>query len=113
MPVIALYNLKGGVGKTAAAVNLAALAASEGRASLIWDLDPQAAAELARPICACDSANKELYRWQFDLATATSEAEQYQLDLTDLANPIGTRRGHVAAWKQIARSEVVQGFIPG
>ena len=44
MPVIALYNLKGGVGKTAAAVNLAALAASEGEPCLLWDLDLQAAA---------------------------------------------------------------------
>jgi hypothetical protein len=72
-----------------------------------------AAAELARPICACDSANKELYRWQFDLATATSEAEQYQFDQSDLANPLGTRRGHVQSWKWITRNEVVQGFIPG
>jgi hypothetical protein len=72
-----------------------------------------AAAELVRPICACEAANKELYRWQFDLATATSEAEQYQLDPSELTNPIGTRRGHVAAWKLIARSDVVQGFIPG
>lgn len=72
-----------------------------------------AAAELSRPICACDSANKELYRWQFDLATATSEAEQYQVDFGDLANPLGTRRGHVSVWKLIARSEIVRGFTPG
>jgi len=44
MKVIALYNIKGGVGKTAAAVNLAYLAASEGRRTLLCDLDPQAAA---------------------------------------------------------------------
>lgn len=41
---IALYNLKGGVGKTAAAVNLAWLAASAGLRTLLWDLDPQGAA---------------------------------------------------------------------
>ncbi len=41
MTVIALYNLKGGVGKTAAAINLAYLAAAEGYKTLIWDLDPQ------------------------------------------------------------------------
>ena len=44
MNVIALYNLKGGVGKTAAAVNLSYLAASHGYRTLIWDLDAQAAA---------------------------------------------------------------------
>jgi len=41
---IALYNLKGGVGKTSAAVNLACLAAESGVPTLIWDLDPQGAA---------------------------------------------------------------------
>lgn len=42
--VLACYHLKGGVGKTAAAVNLAYSAAARGRRVLIWDLDPQAAA---------------------------------------------------------------------
>jgi chromosome partitioning protein len=41
--VIATYNIKGGVGKTSAAVNLAYLAAQAGRPTLLWDLDPQAA----------------------------------------------------------------------
>jgi chromosome partitioning protein len=36
--------MKGGVGKTATAVNLAYVAAGAGRQTLIWDLDPQAAA---------------------------------------------------------------------
>lgn len=44
MTVLATYNIKGGVGKTAAAVNLAYLAAREGARTLIWDLDPQGAA---------------------------------------------------------------------
>jgi len=44
MKVVALYNIKGGVGKTAAAVNLAYLAAADGRRTLLCDLDPQAAA---------------------------------------------------------------------
>jgi len=41
---IVLYNIKGGVGKTAGVVNLAYLAAQEGKRTLVWDLDPQAAA---------------------------------------------------------------------
>lgn len=38
--VIAVCNIKGGVGKTSSAINLAWLAASEGSKSLVWDLDP-------------------------------------------------------------------------
>jgi cellulose biosynthesis protein BcsQ len=38
---IALYNLKGGVGKTASCVNLAYLAAADGYKTLLWDIDPQ------------------------------------------------------------------------
>jgi cellulose biosynthesis protein BcsQ len=41
MKVIAFYNLKGGVGKTASAVNLSYLAAAAGYKVLLWDLDPQ------------------------------------------------------------------------
>src|SRR5512145_1670392 len=44
MKIVACYNIKGGVGKTAAAVNLAWLAARDGLVTLIWDLDPQGAA---------------------------------------------------------------------
>lgn len=43
MEVVALYSIKGGVGKTASAVNLAAEASLHGRRVLLWDLDPQAA----------------------------------------------------------------------
>jgi cellulose biosynthesis protein BcsQ len=41
--VLATYNIKGGVGKTSAAVNLAYLAARDGSRTLLWDLDPQGA----------------------------------------------------------------------
>ena len=44
MKIIALYSIKGGVGKTAAAVNLAHLAGSERRPALLCDLDPQGSA---------------------------------------------------------------------
>jgi len=44
MKVLGVYNLKGGVGKTAAAVNLSYLAAAGGQRALLWDMDPQGAA---------------------------------------------------------------------
>jgi len=43
MKTIAIYSMKGGVGKTATAVNLAYCAAKNGNFTLICDLDPQAA----------------------------------------------------------------------
>jgi cellulose biosynthesis protein BcsQ len=47
MSVIAVYNMKGGVGKTTAAINLAYLCATAGQRTLLWDLDPQAASSFA------------------------------------------------------------------
>lgn len=44
MKVFATFNIKGGVGKTATAVNLAYLSALGGARTLVWDLDPQGAA---------------------------------------------------------------------
>lgn len=43
MKVLAVYSIKGGVGKTSSAVNLAYTAARSGHRTLVWDLDPQSA----------------------------------------------------------------------
>ncbi len=44
MSVVAVYNSKGGAGKTTSTVNLACLSALSGVRTLLWDLDPQGAA---------------------------------------------------------------------
>jgi cellulose biosynthesis protein BcsQ len=53
MKIVAVTNIKGGVGKTTTAVNLAYLAATAGQATLLWDLDPQGAATYT---LRCDAA---------------------------------------------------------
>lgn len=67
MHVVALYNNKGGVGKTAAAVNLAYLAARDGALTLLWDLDPQGAASFCLRVKArIKGGGKRLLRGDLD-----------------------------------------------
>ncbi len=82
MKTVALYNVKGGVGKTAAAVNLAHLAASEGRRTLLWDLDPQGAAswylEVEREAKA---RTRKLVRGRYSLAAQAQASVHPRLDV--------------------------------
>lgn len=100
MKVIATYNLKGGVGKTAAAVNLAYIAARTGLRTLLWDLDAQGAASfylhvrpgmsggaaalledkrgLARAICATGCANLALIPADFSFRNLDIELRDYK-----------------------------------
>lgn len=71
-----------------------------------------AAAELVRPICACDTANRELYRWQFDMSrSAGANDEQYSIAAEDLNNPFGTRAGHVYAWREVKHLRQLPGLL--
>jgi len=82
MKVIATYNLKGGVGKTATAVNLSYLAAAEGARVLVWDLDPQGAASFYfRVKPKVKGGGKSLVRGKRDLDDVVKGTDFEHLDL--------------------------------
>jgi chromosome partitioning protein len=82
MMVVATYNIKGGVGKTSAAVNLAALAAQDGLRTLLWDLDPQGAASfLFRVRPKVRGGGRKLVRGRSDVTDVLRGTDIEGLDL--------------------------------
>ena len=80
--VVALYNIKGGVGKTSAAVNLAWTAAERGARVLLWDLDPQGAASyLLRIKPKVRGGGAKLVRGKSDPAALLKGSDHERLDL--------------------------------
>lgn len=80
--VLATYNIKGGVGKTSAAVNLAVLAARGGARTLLWDLDPQAASTyLFRVKPKVRGGGRKLVRGRSDVASLIKGTDHPGLDL--------------------------------
>jgi cellulose biosynthesis protein BcsQ len=71
---IAVWTVKGGVGKTSAAVNLAHAAAGDGLRTLLWDLDPQGAASFYLRIAPTDDG-------------AVESITEKRTDLAGLARP--------------------------
>jgi len=70
------------------------------------------AAELNRPICAAEDANRQLANWQFDVARTGASDELYAQP-NDFGNPIGSRRGHIYAWRIIQQTQRLKGLIAG
>ncbi len=82
MKIYATYNIKGGVGKTTAAVNLAHLSAADGQHTLLWDLDPQGAASfLLRIKPRVKGGGKALIRGTKTLDEAIKGTDFEDLDL--------------------------------
>jgi chromosome partitioning protein len=82
MRVLATYSIKGGVGKTATAVNLGYLAAREGIRTLVWDLDPQGAASFYFRIRArVKGGGRSLVRGDMDLDSRIKATDFTGLDL--------------------------------
>lgn len=70
------------------------------------------AAEMGRDIPALQGVNREVYRWQFDLAKVAGQGEEaYGISPDDLNNPFGTRRGHVWAWRTVKRLATLSAVI--
>ena len=82
MKIFATYNIKGGVGKTATAVNLSYLAAQEGYRVLLWDLDAQGAATfLFRVRPRVKGGGKALIRGTRSVDNAIKATDFDRLDL--------------------------------
>lgn len=86
MAVLATYNVKGGVGKTATVVNLAYRAAvtgqGDGARTLIFDLDPQGAASYYfRAAPKVRQRGKSLVRGKVDVREAITPTDFDGLDL--------------------------------
>jgi chromosome partitioning protein len=80
--VLATYNIKGGVGKTSAAVNLAYLAARDGARVLLWDLDPQGASTyLFRIKPKIKGGGRKLVRGKSDVDGLIKGTDHDRLDL--------------------------------
>ena len=80
--VLATYNIKGGVGKTSAAVNLSYLAARDGRRTLLWDLDPQGASTfLFRIKPKVRGGGRKLVRLKTDVDSLIKATDHEWLDL--------------------------------
>lgn len=79
MKIVALYSIKGGVGKTAAAVNLSYLCAEGGARTLLWDLDPQGAASFYYRIPPqVEGGSKTLFRRHGKKAGDAVKASDYE-----------------------------------
>ena len=80
--VLATYNIKGGVGKTSAAVNLAYLAARENAHVLLWDLDPQGASTyLFRVKPKVKGGGRKLVRGKSEVEGLIKGTDHDRLDL--------------------------------
>ncbi len=109
MKVISAYSIKGGVGKTAAAVNLAYLCALEGARTLVWDLDPQATATyLLDQKPDVDFGPKKLVFGDAELSEIVTETHYANLDVipADFRNrtlDIFLEHGHEGAHRRLDR----------
>lgn len=89
MIVVALYNLKGGVGKTASCVNFAYLAAKDGYKTLLWDIDPQGSTTFYYKVKPKDAQGiKKLISKDANLDSAILTTEYENLEIIAADNSV-------------------------
>lgn len=82
MVTLAIYNLKGGVGKTAASINLAYASAKEGFKTLVWDLDPQGSSSFYLGAKATiKNESRKILNSEMDLKDAIQSTAYENLDI--------------------------------
>jgi cellulose biosynthesis protein BcsQ len=82
MEILGVYNIKGGVGKTTTAVNLAYRSAADGWRTLLWDLDPQGAATyILRRKAKIKGGFKNLLRGDTQTSDLIKSTDYENLDL--------------------------------
>jgi chromosome partitioning protein len=79
---IAIYNIKGGVGKTTTTINLACLFASKGLSVLVWDLDPQGGSSyFFNKQNKNSSTHARLFDRYINIYDVISPSDSYQIDV--------------------------------
>lgn len=68
-----------------------------------------AMADLPERICACDVANRTLYRFQQPLNQTGADQETFATTREMLNNPFGNRYGHWMAWNEVKTLRLVRG----
>ena len=82
MVTLAIYNLKGGVGKTAASINLAYASAKEGFKTLVWDLDPQGSSSFYLGVkSTVKNESRKILNSEMDLHSAIQTTAYENLDV--------------------------------
>ncbi len=82
MKVFGIYNIKGGVGKTAASVNLSYLSSLDGNKTLLWDLDPQGSSSFYYDKeNGNDASLKKIISGKTELRDIIADTEYYKLDI--------------------------------
>lgn len=82
MKKIALYNIKGGVGKTTTTVNLACMLAKQGLSVLLWDMDPQGGSSyFFNRENGNDNTHSKLFDGYLTIYEVIHSTDTYQIDV--------------------------------